>query len=55
MKIKVTQCGVVIASSCNMVVIPQIGEKIVICGGKHKIVDVIWHVENEVYVEIVID
>lgn len=55
MKIKVTQHGVVIASSSNMVVIPQIGEKIVICGRRHRIVDVVWHIENEVYVEIIID
>lgn len=53
MKVIATQYGVTIFTSCNMTIIPRIGETIEINSVNCHVKDVVWHIQNNTsYVEI---
>ena len=55
MKVIITQYGVTICSSNNMTMLPRIGETIRINRNYYEVINVIWHAENNMYVEIKIE
>lgn len=55
MKVIITQYGTTISISNNMQVIPRINETVNINGTCRKVKNVIWHINDIVYVEIVLD
>lgn len=52
MRVIITQYGITICSSNNMTMLPRIGETIRITGSYYKVKDVVWHIENNIYIEI---
>lgn len=55
MHVIVTQYGITILSSSNLKMLPRIGESMWIDRNLYEVKDVIWHTENELYVEIKIE